>query len=127
MARAVGSGGRTASRRPVPGGRNPGSRLYRNRAGFRYIVSQNGRCSWRSRTDADHFQCSKCEARLEIDAESAGAEVECPTCGERQVVPRKGLEPGTTIGGFKLVKLIGAAGWGRSTWRGSFRWTGWSR
>jgi serine/threonine protein kinase/DNA-directed RNA polymerase subunit RPC12/RpoP len=58
------------------------------------------------------FRCSKCEARLEIDADSAGAEVACPTCGSNQVVPRKGLEPGTTIGGFKLVKLIGRGGMG---------------
>jgi len=58
------------------------------------------------------FQCEKCEARLEIDADSAGAEIECPTCGTGQVVPRKGLEPGTTIGGFKLVKLIGRGGMG---------------
>jgi hypothetical protein len=58
------------------------------------------------------FQCTKCEARLEIDAESAGAEIACPTCGADQVVPRKGLESGTTIGGFKLVKLIGRGGMG---------------
>ncbi|OQW97914.1 MAG: hypothetical protein BWK77_00480 [Verrucomicrobia bacterium A1] len=58
------------------------------------------------------FRCSKCEARLEIDADSAGTEVACPTCGSNQVVPRKGLEPGTTIGGFKLVKLIGRGGMG---------------
>lgn len=58
------------------------------------------------------FRCSKCEARLEIDADSAGTEVACPTCGATQVVPRKGLEPGTTIGGFRLVKLLGRGGMG---------------
>lgn len=58
------------------------------------------------------FQCTKCEARLEIDADSTGAEIACPTCGTSLVVPRKGLEPGTTIGGFKLVKLIGRGGMG---------------
>ena len=39
----------------------------------------------------------------------AGAEVPCPKCGARLTIPKKGPEPGTTIGGFRILKLLGAA------------------
>lgn len=56
------------------------------------------------------FQCNNCESRLEIEAESAGEQVECPTCKAWVVVPRKGIEPGTTLGGFRIVRLLGRGG-----------------
>jgi len=58
------------------------------------------------------FDCSACSSRLEIEADRAGTEVECPTCGGRVVVPRKGLEEGTTIGGFRIERLLGKGGMG---------------
>ena len=58
------------------------------------------------------FQCAKCETRLEIDAESAGAAIVCPNCGFPQVVPRKKIGPGTILGGFEIVRLIGRGGMG---------------
>jgi hypothetical protein len=56
------------------------------------------------------FQCNNCDSRLEIEAESAGEQVECPTCKAWVVVPRKGIEPGTTLGGFRIVRLLGRGG-----------------
>lgn len=58
------------------------------------------------------FQCTRCETRLEIDADSAGRSIQCPTCGATQVVPRCGLGPGAVIGGFEIVRLIGRGGMG---------------
>ncbi len=58
------------------------------------------------------FHCNNCDARLEIEADSVGSSVECPTCRTPVVVPRKGIEPGTTIGGFRIVRLLGRGGMG---------------
>ena len=58
------------------------------------------------------FQCTKCDARIEVDAEHAGGSLVCPTCGLPQVVPRQGLGPGTVVGGFEIVRLIGRGGMG---------------
>lgn len=58
------------------------------------------------------FHCNNCDARLEIEADSAGSRVECPTCRTWVVVPRKGIEPGTTLGGFRIVRLLGRGGMG---------------
>lgn len=58
------------------------------------------------------FQCRQCETRLEVDIESAGAEITCPNCGTSQIVPRRGLGPGTVVGGFQIIRLIGRGGMG---------------
>ncbi len=58
------------------------------------------------------FHCNNCQAKLEIDASSSGTRVECPECREQVVVPRKGLEEGTTVGGFRIVRLLGRGGMG---------------
>lgn len=56
------------------------------------------------------FQCYSCDSKLEIDATSTGSRVQCPTCQSWVVVPRKGIEPGTTIGGFRIIRLLGRGG-----------------
>ncbi len=56
------------------------------------------------------FQCRSCDSRLEIEADTAGTTVVCPHCREELVVPRKGLEPGTTVGGFRILSLLGRGG-----------------
>jgi len=58
------------------------------------------------------FQCRQCETRLEVDIGSAGTEITCPNCGMPQVVPRRGLGPGTVVGGFQIIRLIGRGGMG---------------
>lgn len=58
------------------------------------------------------FQCRQCETRLEVDIGSAGMEIICPNCGTPQVVPRRGLGPGTVVGGGQIIRLIGRGGMG---------------
>ena len=70
------------------------------------------------------FFCEKCGAKLEIAADSAGTQNECPTCRTPLVVPRKRVEPGTTIGDFGLLNCWAKEGWGKSIWLSSGLWTG---
>ncbi|MCX7818716.1 MAG: serine/threonine protein kinase [Kiritimatiellae bacterium] len=58
------------------------------------------------------FECRQCQTRLEVDVESAGTVISCPNCGESQTVPRRGLGPGTVVGGFQIIRLIGRGGMG---------------
>jgi DNA-directed RNA polymerase subunit RPC12/RpoP len=41
------------------------------------------------------FNCPKCEQELAVDSTGAGSELNCPTCGERIVVPQS---PGRPLG-----------------------------
>jgi len=59
------------------------------------------------------FDCPQCGATLEIEANSAGSRVECPECHASLTVPKKEVEPGTTIGGFRIAKLLGKGGMGQ--------------
>ncbi|NQU09157.1 serine/threonine protein kinase, partial [bacterium] len=58
------------------------------------------------------FACTACGNHLEIDTVASGREVECPHCHQLQTVPRRGVAPGTTLGGFKIEKLLGRGGMG---------------
>lgn len=58
------------------------------------------------------FDCSKCHSNLEIDATAAGSEVQCPACQTTLTVPKKGPGPGTTVGGFRIEKLLSKGGMG---------------
>ena len=58
------------------------------------------------------FECSKCQTHLEIDAASVGKQVVCPRCQAAQEVPKQGVGPGTTVGGFKIERLLGKGGMG---------------
>jgi DNA-directed RNA polymerase subunit RPC12/RpoP len=33
------------------------------------------------------FKCPKCEQELEVDSAGAGSEIDCPSCGEKIVIP----------------------------------------
>ena len=35
------------------------------------------------------YHCNNCDARLEIEADSAGSRVECPTCHQGEIVERR--------------------------------------
>lgn len=59
------------------------------------------------------FSCSKCEARLEVESAASGTVVPCPRCQASLTVPLKGVGPGTTVGGFRIEKLIGRGGMGQ--------------
>lgn len=58
------------------------------------------------------FACTQCDTHLEIDANAAGSQVECPQCRTSLSVPRKGAGPGATVGGFRIKELIGKGGMG---------------
>jgi len=47
-----------------------------------------------------------------MDAAQAGIQIECPGCRAPFVVPRKSVEPGVTVGGFKISRLLGQGGMG---------------
>ena len=68
------------------------------------------------------FPCTKCGVKLEIDASSAGSEVACPQCQESLQVPVAQIGEGTTIGGFRIERMLGKGGMERFTWRGKSRW-----
>lgn len=59
------------------------------------------------------FTCSKCGARLEIEASNAGTRVPCPACGAPTEVPSATVGPGVTVGGFRIERQIGEGGMGR--------------
>mgnify|MGYP000523215354 CR=1 FL=1 len=59
------------------------------------------------------FHCGKCDSRLEIEAAHAGTRIPCPSCQTPVEVPAAVIGPGTTIGGFRIERLIGEGGMGR--------------
>ena len=59
------------------------------------------------------FLCDKCSAKLETDASDCGREIQCVKCGARMIVPRKGVEAGTTVGGFKILRFLASGGMGQ--------------
>jgi len=58
------------------------------------------------------FHCGTCKAKLEVDSISCGTGIECPRCHSSLSVPHKGPEPGATVGGFKILSLLGKGGMG---------------
>lgn len=44
------------------------------------------------------FNCPKCEQELEVDAAGAGSEIDCPSCGERILIPQSGAKGTRTSG-----------------------------
>jgi hypothetical protein len=39
------------------------------------------------------FNCPHCEQELSVDAEGAGEDIKCPTCGETITIPQKSTKP----------------------------------
>ena len=58
------------------------------------------------------FPCTNCSMELEVEAWTVGARIECPKCHTALTVPAKKIGPGTTIGGFRIQKLLGRGGMG---------------
>lgn len=38
------------------------------------------------------FNCPKCEQELEVDSAGAGSEIDCPSCGEKILIPLPGTQ-----------------------------------
>ncbi|MGD0614487.1 MAG: hypothetical protein ABSA69_03480, partial [Verrucomicrobiota bacterium] len=38
------------------------------------------------------FNCPECEQELEVDSSGAGTEIDCPSCGEKILIPPPGTE-----------------------------------
>jgi DNA-directed RNA polymerase subunit RPC12/RpoP len=38
------------------------------------------------------FNCPECEQELEVDGSGAGTEIDCPSCGEKILIPQPGSE-----------------------------------
>ena len=58
------------------------------------------------------FKCPGCGAVIEAEGRAGGSDVLCPGCGARLAVPPASAGPGVTIGGFRIVRLIGRGGMG---------------
>jgi DNA-directed RNA polymerase subunit RPC12/RpoP len=43
------------------------------------------------------FNCPECEQELEVDSSGAGSEIECPSCGQKILIPQPGTEGTRTI------------------------------
>jgi len=39
------------------------------------------------------FNCPNCEQELSVDADGAGEQIKCPTCGETLTIPQKSTKP----------------------------------
>jgi DNA-directed RNA polymerase subunit RPC12/RpoP len=43
------------------------------------------------------FNCPKCEQELEVDSSGAGTEIDCPSCGEKILIPQPGTKGTRTM------------------------------
>jgi DNA-directed RNA polymerase subunit RPC12/RpoP len=43
------------------------------------------------------FDCPKCEQELAVDAAGAGSEINCPSCGEKIVIPANSARSGAAV------------------------------
>ncbi|MCK5802209.1 MAG: SUMF1/EgtB/PvdO family nonheme iron enzyme, partial [Lentisphaeria bacterium] len=58
------------------------------------------------------FLCSACEGPLEAESSLSGGLSECPHCGQAVAIPFFQIGAGTTIAGFKFIRLLGRGGMG---------------
>jgi serine/threonine protein kinase len=58
------------------------------------------------------FYCTACDTVITSDEAAHGDLVDCPGCRKRIVVPITPVGPGTIIGGYKVVRKVGAGGMG---------------
>src|SRR3972149_5248878 len=58
------------------------------------------------------FSCVHCQGSLEVESTAVGAQVACPHCGKPITIPKQGIGPGATIGGFHIERKLAAGGMG---------------
>jgi serine/threonine protein kinase len=59
------------------------------------------------------FHCSHCNAKLRIDADAMGSQLNCPECETHITVPHQEFGPGFVVGGFAIKRKIGEGGMGQ--------------
>jgi serine/threonine-protein kinase len=58
------------------------------------------------------FDCPQCGVKIEADSEYGGDQVDCPACQNTLLVPAAGIDVGTHIAGFEVIKRLGIGGMG---------------
>jgi len=58
------------------------------------------------------FHCEHCGAKLRINADAMGEQLDCPECGDLLTVPDMQLGPGFVVGGFLIKHKVGQGGMG---------------
>jgi eukaryotic-like serine/threonine-protein kinase len=53
------------------------------------------------------FRCPACRVKLGVDVEYAGRPMYCPKCDDKITIPKAGIGNWSTLGDFRLQKIIG--------------------
>ena len=59
------------------------------------------------------FRCTSCRVKLGVDVIYAGRQMYCPQCNEAVTIPNAGLGNWSTLGDFRLLKVIGEGSTGQ--------------
>ena len=58
------------------------------------------------------FTCPQCGIEIEADDVVGGSKAQCPKCHGTVLIPRTGIQPGTTVGSYRIECKLGAGGMG---------------
>ncbi len=58
------------------------------------------------------FDCPYCDTPIAADTSASGGRTTCPGCHEVVLIPAAGIQPGMSLGDFKIEKCLGVGGMG---------------
>ena len=58
------------------------------------------------------FTCPHCRSEIEADEAVGGSRAQCPRCSGIVLIPRFGIQVGTTVGGYRIARKLGVGGMG---------------
>ena len=58
------------------------------------------------------FTCPHCRSEIEADETVGGSHAQCPRCSGIVLIPRFGIQVGTTVGGYRIARKLGVGGMG---------------